>query len=78
MSISAYYRAQAQRCLALSRACSDRKQGAQLSFMANRYFERAKELEQGVYFQPTLEPGAPLAASWREEREALFGCLALA
>jgi hypothetical protein len=22
--------------------------------MANRYFERAKELEQGVYFQPTL------------------------
>jgi hypothetical protein len=54
MSISAYYRAQAQRCLALSRASSDRKQGAQLSFMANRYFERAKELEQGVYFQPTL------------------------
>jgi hypothetical protein len=38
----------------LSQACSDRKQGAQLSFMANRYFERAKELEQGAYFQPTL------------------------
>jgi hypothetical protein len=52
MSISTYYRAQAQRCLALSQACSDRKQGAQLSFMANRYFERAKELEQGMYFQP--------------------------
>ncbi len=43
MSMSTYYRAQAQRCLALSRACSDRKQGAQLAFMA-RYFERAKEL----------------------------------
>jgi hypothetical protein len=54
MSISTYYRAQAQRCLALSRTCSDRKQEAQLSFMANRYFERAKELEQGAYFQPTL------------------------
>jgi hypothetical protein len=52
MSISTYYRAQAQRCLALSRACSDRKQEAQLSFMANQYFER-KELEQRVYFQPT-------------------------
>jgi len=34
MSISTFYRAQAQRCLALSQACSDRKQGAQLSFMA--------------------------------------------
>ena len=28
-----------------------RKQGAQLAFMANRYFERAKELEQEVRFQ---------------------------
>jgi hypothetical protein len=52
MSISAYYRAQAQRCLALSRTCSDRRQGAQLSFMADRYFERAQELEQAVYFRP--------------------------
>ena len=51
MSISTFYRALAQRCLALSQACSDRKQGAQLSFMANRYFERAKELEQEVRFQ---------------------------
>src|SRR6266849_5956675 len=42
MSMSAYYRAQAQRCLALSRAFSDRRQGAQLAFMANRYFERAE------------------------------------
>ena len=41
MSISAYYRAQAQRCLALSRTCSDGRQGAQLSFMADRYFENA-------------------------------------
>lgn len=52
MSMSTFYRAQAQRCLALSQACSDHKQGAQLSFLANRYFERAKELEQGA--QPTL------------------------
>ena len=44
--MSTYYRAQAQKCLALSLACSDRTQGAQLAFMANRYFERAKELEQ--------------------------------
>jgi len=51
MSMSTYYRAQAQKCLALSLACSDRKQGAQLAFMANRYFERAKELEQEVRFQ---------------------------
>jgi hypothetical protein len=50
MSMNAYYRAQAQRCLALSRACSDRKHGVQLAFMANRYFERAQELEQ-VPFQ---------------------------
>jgi hypothetical protein len=51
ISMSTYYRAQAQKCLALSLACSDRKQGAQLAFMANRYFERAKELEQEVRFQ---------------------------
>ena len=51
MSMSTYYRAQAQRCLVLSRACSDRKQRAQLALMANRYFERAKELEQAVRFQ---------------------------
>jgi hypothetical protein len=53
MLMSTYYRAQAQRCLALSRACSDRTQGAQLAFMANRYFERAEELEREVRFQPT-------------------------
>jgi hypothetical protein len=46
MSMTAYYRAQAQRCLALSRSCSDRKQAAQLAFMAIRYFERAEELER--------------------------------
>src|SRR6516164_5490713 len=46
MSMSTYYRAQAQRCLALSRACADRRHEAQLTFMANRYFERAGELEQ--------------------------------
>src|SRR5262249_42101350 len=45
MSMSTYYRAQAQRCLALSRACSDRRHEAQLTFMANRYFGRAGELE---------------------------------
>src|SRR6266699_1973733 len=48
MSITAYYRAQAQRCLALSRSCSDRKQALQLAFMATRYFARAEELERGV------------------------------
>ena len=53
MSMSTYYRAQAQRCLALSLGCSDRKQGAQPAFLANRYFERAKELEQEVRFQST-------------------------
>ena len=51
MSITAYYRAQAQRCLALSRSCSDRKQAAQLAFMATRYFERAEELERESRFQ---------------------------
>ncbi len=51
MSMSAYYRAQAQRCLALSRAFSDRRQGVQLAFMANRYFERAEELERAISFQ---------------------------
>jgi hypothetical protein len=51
MSMSTYYRAQAQRCLALSQACSDRKQGTQLAFMANRYFERAEELEREIPFQ---------------------------
>jgi hypothetical protein len=51
MSMSAYYRAQAQRCLALSRAFSDRRQGVQLAFIANRYFERAEELEREVGFQ---------------------------
>jgi hypothetical protein len=53
MSMSAYYRAQAHKCLALSRAFSDRRQGAQLAFMANRYFERAEELEREVSFQTT-------------------------
>jgi glutamyl-tRNA reductase len=53
MSMSTYYRGQAQRCLALSRACSDRAQGAQLIIMANRYFERAEELEGEVRFQTT-------------------------
>jgi hypothetical protein len=51
MSMSTYYRAQAQRCLALSRACFDGKQRVQLLLMANRYFERAEELEQTVRFQ---------------------------
>jgi hypothetical protein len=54
MSMTAYYRAQAQRCLALSRAFSDRRQGAQLAFIANRYFERAEELEREVSFQTIL------------------------
>jgi hypothetical protein len=53
MSITAYYRAQAQRCLALSRSCSDRKQALQLAFMATRYFERAEELEREFLFQRT-------------------------
>jgi len=53
MTMSTYYRAQAQRCLALSRACSDRRHEAQLTFMANRYFERAGELEQGLRLQST-------------------------
>ena len=53
MSITAYYRVQAQRCLALSRSCSDRKQALQLAFMATRYFERAEELEREIPFQPT-------------------------
>jgi len=53
MSMSEYYRAQAQRCLALSRAFSDRRQGAQLAFMANRYFDRAEELEREAGFQTT-------------------------
>jgi len=48
--MSTYYRAQAQRCLTLSRACSDGKQRVQLLLMANRYFERAEELEQAVRF----------------------------
>jgi hypothetical protein len=48
MSLSTYYRAQAQKCLSLSRACTDRSQATQLAFMANRYFERAEELEQDV------------------------------
>jgi len=51
MSMTAYYRAQAKRCLALSRSCSDRKQAAQLTFMATRYFERAEELERESRFQ---------------------------
>ena len=46
--MSTYYRAQAQRCLALSRACSDRRHEAQLTFMANRYFARAGELERPI------------------------------
>jgi hypothetical protein len=53
MSITAYYRAQAQRCLALSRSCSDRKQALQLAFMATRYFERAEELEGEIPLQGT-------------------------
>src|SRR5262249_24593820 len=53
MTMSTYYRAQAQRCLALSRACSDRRHEAQLTFMANRYFDRAGELEQGMRMQAT-------------------------
>jgi hypothetical protein len=48
MSLSTYYRAQAQKCLSLSRACSDRSHATQLAFMANRYFERAEELEQDI------------------------------
>jgi len=51
MLMSTYYRTQAQKCLALSRACSDRTQRVQLLVMANRYFERAEELEQAVRFQ---------------------------
>src|SRR6516164_5490712 len=57
MSMSTYYRAQAQRCLALSRACSDRRHEAQLTFMANRYFERAGELEQETC--PGAHPPSP-------------------
>src|SRR6516162_1185595 len=65
MSMSTYYRAQAQRCLALSRACSDRRHEAQLTFMANRYFERAGELEQETC------PGAhpPSATQVRSQHE---------
>jgi glutamyl-tRNA reductase len=37
----------------LSRAFSDRRQGAQLAFIANRYFERAEELEREISFQTT-------------------------
>jgi hypothetical protein len=48
--MSTYYRAQAQRCLALSRAAYG-KQRVQLLLMANRYFERAEELEQAVRFK---------------------------
>jgi hypothetical protein len=64
MSISRYYRAQAQRCLALSRAFSDPRQGAQLAFMANRYFQRAEELERETRFQ---------AASGLPQEEARAG-----
>jgi hypothetical protein len=53
MSMSTYYRAQAQRCLVLSRTCSDRNKSTQLKFMANRYFERAQELERGARVQPS-------------------------
>jgi hypothetical protein len=53
MSISQYYRVQAQKCLALSQRCADRQGAAQLALMANRYFERAEELEQGVRFRST-------------------------
>jgi hypothetical protein len=48
--MSTYYRAQAQRCLALSRACSDRTERMYLLLMANRYFERAEEHEHTVRF----------------------------
>jgi hypothetical protein len=48
--MSTYYRAQAQRCLALSRAAHG-KQRVQLLLMANRYLERAEELEQAVRSQ---------------------------
>src|SRR5262245_10829177 len=66
MSMSTYYRAQAQRCLALSRACSDRKHEAQLTFMANRYFERAGELEQGAFDQRRIpSPHQPSTAQPR-------------
>jgi hypothetical protein len=51
MSITTHYRAEAQRCLVLSRSCSDRKQALQLAFMATRYFERAEELEREIRFQ---------------------------
>src|SRR5262249_13238626 len=68
MSMSTYYRAQAQRCLALSRACSDRKHEAQLTFMANRYFERAGELEQGGFDQPRVpSPHPPSTAQPRSQ-----------
>jgi ribosomal protein S27AE len=53
MSLSTYYRAQAQKCLSLSRTCSDCTQATQLAFMANRYFERAEELEQDVRLERT-------------------------
>ena len=53
MSISAYYRVQAQKCLALSQRCADRQGAVQLALMANRYFERAEELEQVDRFRST-------------------------
>src|SRR6516165_10452129 len=72
MSMSTYYRAQAQRCLALSRACSDRRHEAQLTFMANRYFERAGELEQGCAFNrlrlPSPHPSSTAQPRLQDDR----------
>jgi hypothetical protein len=64
MSIAAYYRAQAQRCLTLSRSCSDRKQALQLAFMATRYFEWAEELEGEIRFQQTPALDNALSRAW--------------
>jgi len=72
MSMTAYYRAQTKRCLALSRSCSDRKQALQLAFMATRYFERAEELEREIPFQRTTrlkKHGSRRAHNFRGKQE---------
>ena len=46
MARSDYYRMQARECLAASRACSDRKEAAQLAIIAATYLVRAEMLER--------------------------------
>jgi hypothetical protein len=49
---AAYYRKQAQACLAIARVLKDRDKAAQYALAADRYFRQAEQVLQETMMQP--------------------------